>query len=263
MTKRHVIFCLLFFLGTAYFGFAENQDLITLQPTSYRDLDCFRSISFYADNRVEFSDEEDWSSNNLWNRIFNYTISLKDKFYELSIQNETHSAKFLILLSNNYLIIYNENKTVLFKGVAGINIELVYFPSNIKVSSELKEGDIIYSGDNIMNLNPNTPWVEGQSGYGVGETISFEVNCQELIFFNGFVSNNKSYLYLQNSRIKIIEIFFLRDNTSKIYNLEDTPNPQSIIFDNPYSGELLIKIMDIYKGTKYSDTCLNGILIRH
>lgn len=244
-------------------GFSINENSIILENISYRDVDHFRRISFYQNNRVEFSDEENWNSNNLWNRIFNYRLSYEDGFYKLSItNNKGYAYEFIILLSKEYMVVYDSEK-LLFIGVSSFSPELISFPTNVSVLSELKEGNVVYSGSNIANLNPNAPWVEGKSDYGIGETISFEVNCRELVFFNGFVSGNKPYLYFQNSRIKTIQITFLENKFTKTYNLEDTPNPQSIIFDNMYSGKILIKILDVYKGSKYSDTCLNAILVKH
>ena len=55
----------------------------------------------------------------------------------------------------------------------------------------------------------------------------------------------------------------VQNNVSNFFNIADTPNPQLLLFDTDYSGEVIIKIMDVYKGTKYSDTCINSILLVH
>ncbi len=46
---------------------------------------------------------------------------------------------------------------------------------NISSTSFLKEKSIDYKPENLQNYNLDSPWVEGVTGYGIGEKITFKV----------------------------------------------------------------------------------------
>ncbi len=46
---------------------------------------------------------------------------------------------------------------------------------------------------------------------------------------------------------------------SKKIELKDSPNPQTIILDGLSLPNLEITILDVYKGTKFNDTCIHFI----
>ena len=167
----------------------------------------------------------------------------------------------LVLLSDNNLIIYDSK--LLFNGISNGNTELYSFPSEIVASSELIEGSKTFYAKNISSLNLDEPWAEGVQGFGIGETISFSCNAEEIIICSGYISVNKSYLWHENSRPKKISVVFLSSGKSKEYELLDTPNPQSINFGYIYSGKVIIKILDAYPGTKYKDTCIHSIMVKY
>ena len=156
------------------------------EPTYYKDMSSFKMITFYENNKIRFSDDENNNSDDfLWNHVFEYSINTDDKFYQLKIKNENYSKSLLMLLSESFLVLYGESNEPLFFGASKINTELLYFPSYFEASSELHEKDIIYSGSNLKTLDLNKPWVEGVKGYGEGESVRFRINAEELIIFNG------------------------------------------------------------------------------
>ena len=57
-----------------------------------------------------------------------------------------------------------------------------------------------------------------------------------------FVSKNRSYLFSQNSRLKTIDLYFTSSDLHQRYELKDTPNPQSVIFEKIFNEELLMCI---------------------
>lgn len=264
--KRNIILILSVFI-LIFFGYAKNnvecKTQKTLSEISYKDFDCFRRVSFYSSGKVEFSDEENWSSNKLWNRIYDYNVVNDGNISYLTINKNDFSEKLLMLYSEDFLVLYSSNNELIFKGASKINSECIFFPSVISSTSELKEGSILYASSNLRNLELNKCWVENKSDYGIGECLTFGINGRGLILFNGYLSGSKTYLYEQNSRVKTIEIKLLKDKVSKIYEIKDTPNPQLILFDAEYSGDVELKIIDVYKGSKYSDTCINSILLVH
>lgn len=261
--KKLIILVLLFMFTCFSLNSLSMSELKIDEPVYYKDINNFRIISFYRGNKVEFSDEENWNSSKLWNQIFDYSISVDGKFYELEIKNKEFSVKLLMLLSQDYLVLYEETDIPIFIGASKVKTELLYFPAYFDASSELKEKTTIYSGNNLSKLDLAKPWVEAVNGYGEGESVQFQMNGQEIIIFNGFVSKDKRYLFSQNSRVKTIDLYFKSSKVRKSYELQDTPNPQVIKLESMFNEKVVLTIVDVYKGDKYSDTCLNAIMIRH
>ena len=127
-------------------------------------------------------------------------------------------------------------------------------------SSFVEEGKD-YSIDNLHKLDLETPWVEGVPGDGIGEgfTISFwnQEVLPTLVLMNGYISFDKPYLYEQNNRIKKIKVKGLTSGKEKILDVIDTPHPQTVDISFITDKEdIRVEIAEVYKGTKYDDTCL-------
>lgn len=178
------------------------------------------------------------------------------------------AERYLILANQDILLVYDENNITpkfLATNFGGQSEFIEYInPVTVKASSELKEGSKIYAGENIANLNITEPWVENAKDNGINEEISFLGNCTVLYILNGYVSFDKPYLYEANSRLKKIEVSFPDElnKTSIIVELNDTPNPQKIDLGFRCQSQIKIKILDVYEGKKYKDTCLSGIIMR-
>lgn len=131
-------------------------------------------------------------------------------------------------------------------------------------SSCLKENEIIYEENNLYSYNWGCPWVEGVPGDGIGEyvemqdTAPYERKFNFLLIMNGYYSMEKPYLYKQNSRVKQIKVTGLKSGNEKILDVLDTPHPQTVDISFLETQEpFRVTIMDVYKGTKYEDTCIN------
>ena len=110
----------------------------------------------------------------------------------------------------------------------------------------------------------DTPWVEGVPGDGIGE--GFTIQGQQfnkplgpyLLLINGYISYEKPYLYKQNNRIKKIKVTGLKSGKIQILDVLDTPHPQTVdISFITQPEDIRVEIADVYKGTKYDDTCLH------
>ncbi len=152
----------------------------------------------------------------------------------------------------------------------------------VNVSSRLSSK---YSVENMFDFNFNTAWAEGIKGDGIGEKIEIELNKYPLTaicLINGYTKN--ADLYKNNNRIKKlkIEIEYVdyKDSTkldteSKEVMLQDFEfqdvsknnfgNIISVISDYGEGYRKITKItltiLDVYKGTKYSDTCISELLL--
>ena len=137
-------------------------------------------------------------------------------------------------------------------------------------SSYLVEGDREYKVENLCNCKMATPWVEGAPGSGIGEgfTIKKQNYSQAvpscLLIMNGYISCEKPYLYKQNNRIKKIKVTGVKSGKSKILDVLDTPHPQTVDISFITEPEdIRVEIADVYRGTKYDDTCINFCVTYH
>lgn len=143
---------------------------------------------------------------------------------------------------------------------------------NLKASSTLKDKYHTYSVDGIVQVyswekwaKNNIPWVEGKDGDGIGEYIEFDiipVNVSEMArinfhLINGYVDPLNPHFFIENNRIKTLlvetdigekkEIHF--NDEVEITNFELLPETKHV----------KMTIKEVYKGTKYSDTCLTSM----
>jgi hypothetical protein len=195
-----------------------------------------------------------------------YEIKYDNHIPFLYVNSNKGMEKYLILKNNYVCCIYDENGKSKAYGMTGNGkgIDRLYLSaSEIKASSHLIEGDVIYSANNLnRKVNLGIPWVEGVKGYGINEEILLKRGYAKRLYLSiGFVSYQKPYLYEQNSRPKKIELS-VAGKYSFTYILEDTPNYQAIELPEVLSrdDELVIKILDVFPGSKYEDTCINSIL---
>lgn len=142
--------------------------------------------------------------------------------------------------------------------------------SSVTATSELVEaqydGKYLYPPINIVDGNFDNTWCEAETnGPGIGEAVTIElsqpVSFDEIQIVNGFVSG-KDY-YTKNNRIKDIQITQVAKKhfQQKTYTLSDnTPTWQSVKFSQTQTAQTItFKIMSVYKGSKYDDTCLDDV----
>lgn len=168
---------------------------------------------------------------------------------------------------------YNINDLL---GNANLNGRMI---KNIKASSTLTDKYHTYSPEGTLFawytgdcddwgfVKDNIPWVEGKEDYGIGEYLEFELNQDIYInnsyngwiirILNGYVNPEKPHLYKENSRLKSATLIVDGKKEIKIQF-----NDYVEITNVKISGEVKrIKLIidDVYKGTKYEDTCITGI----
>lgn len=231
-------------------------------PIVYRSFDSY--IAFDGNN-VEIG-QEDMRTNNITSFKGVYEILEENKvpfIYFISEDGEKHNY---LILKNDYLCyVYKENGFNITYGMTGSSRRsegLLISAEEIAASSFLTEGNIAYAPSNIdLKYRLGIPWAEGIPGHGINETLTIRIgNIKRLYISIGYVSYQKPYLYEQNSRPKKLELF-VKDKFCFEVELEDTPNYQTIDLPQRLLSEdnLVIKILDVYPGTKYEDTCINSI----
>ncbi len=156
------------------------------------------------------------------------------------------------------------------------------YAKNFKASSTLKDNTYTYDVNNIfvpckgeykVLWFQNLPWAEGKEDEGIGEYIEFEImSANELIdrlgdwiiegditisILNGFVNPMKQKLFYENNRLKKAAVW---TDDKKSFEINFNDYVEFTEFSVPKkTKKVRIEILDVYKGTKYNDTCITKI----
>lgn len=152
-----------------------------------------------------------------------------------------------------------------------------YNVKSISASSSLKEEqygqDVVYAPINLFRAfeigcrcHPywwnysHIPWVEGAKGYGINETISVEFKNQIYGFsiLNGYADIQNMKLFKENSRVKKLKVEDLTNKLEYTMTFEDKVYFNYLELSKP-SKSIKLTILDVYKGTKYQDTCITSV----
>lgn len=135
---------------------------------------------------------------------------------------------------------------------------------NVTASSYLKEATVEHLPAFICDGDLTTAWVEGAADYGIGERVILDNPEEKMIsairIVNGYAKS--SSLYYENSRVKRLGIEF-SDGSSIEKELGDNRmDYQEITLAKPVkSKSIKITILDVYNGSKYSDTCISEVSV--
>lgn len=214
----------------------------SIEITSFCPHDSSISNCFSYDKDDIYSYKIQEGSIPLLFRFINYYISMANNQYDIEI--------IISFFLSDFSISKNINKIL-----------------SIEASSFLTEGSKKYWAENLLTLD-GLPWASG-NGYGINDYIMMYIESEgnlTLTFFNGFQSTEKPYLYSMNSRVKKMKITDIDTNKSMIVLLKDKKEKQIIdikeIVDNSKrTVRLKIEPLEVYKGLKYSDLCIQAIIV--
>lgn len=149
------------------------------------------------------------------------------------------------------------------------------YSSSSALKEKTKNGIVEYSAANLgkfaysptdhyesLSWNyESKPWVEGKEDFGIGETInlSTQKSFSSLTILNGYVDVKRLDLYKKNSRAKKLKVLDVDNNIEYVFELEDVVEFQTFNFKNE-TNNIIITIDEVYKGDKWSDTCITGIV---
>lgn len=160
-------------------------------------------------------------------------------------------------------------KTLLVTAISFIAIGCSDYYTNpgkivgVAASSQLDPQTGKYRPEWLLGGNPRAFWAEGKADDGIGETLTFtfdkKVKISRLRIRNGF---DDAYYFPLNNRVK--EIAVTADGGKEIIvALKDLRTVQDIDLEKPVIGkQVTLKILSVYKGTKWRDTVLSSIGFR-
>ena len=158
----------------------------------------------------------------------------------------------------------------------------------IRADTELTEGKTLYAASNMSDYNCDTAWVEGKSDFGKGQRIKISVKgwITQVLLVNGFRKTEKTFY--ENNRIKRIALYvdgkklgemefpdrkYCRVDMTNILDEGELLNLGNFFTDENLGktlqsgrtfapeSDIEIEILDVYRGTKYNDTCVSDIYV--
>jgi hypothetical protein len=139
-------------------------------------------------------------------------------------------------------------------------------PDSILASSELQpNGKLDYKPDNCHDFSLRTAWVEGASGNGIGQSLTYRFRklgppVTDVLIYNGYMKSEQAWK--DNARVKQLKLY-INNKPYAILNLKDTTALQifKIGTHQGKKGDLFLKfeIVEVYKGNKYEDVAISEI----
>lgn len=120
-----------------------------------------------------------------------------------------------------------------------------------------------YPAQNIFDGNITSCWQDGVDGNGEDTeiTVSLSESCEirYIVISNGRASSDQ--LFEENGRVFQLEISTVNHPT-KVVELPDENIPIAISMDDwgIVSTEIMFKIISVYPGSKYADTCISEMV---
>ena len=138
-----------------------------------------------------------------------------------------------------------------------LEMDLEMVLENVEASSFLPDDKYDYSPYNAIDTNKKTAWVAGKP---LGETIRFdfarEWSLDWFDLFPGYASSEETYF--KNNRLKTVELEF-SDGSVETVELDDAYYVHTLEFPNKVTTYVLIRVLDVYPGSKYNDTCISDV----
>jgi len=172
---------------------------------------------------------------------------------------ELHMKSVLQLLLLALMVFISEAKSDVIQIVRDISLgESVYSLEEWKYPGK-------YSPVNAFDGDPSTCFAEDTSDNGLSIKVRFKepIHLDEINIMDGF-TKSKEYFY-KNNRIKEVKvIFYFAKNRigEEIIKLKDQMEFQKLKLKNDYKVDFIYLYSmgeNIYKGTKYDDTCITEI----
>lgn len=233
--------------------FEDKHNLINLYGTNYKLLN-----GFYIKSDLDLSANEKILIDVIDNESFIIRSFYEGRLNEYKIEYN-YECKNDDLIEILYTLQFFDLPVELIPFIVVRN-KLQYHST-----SYLTEGDTTYEPEH-MQYKDGLPWASG-NGKGIGEVISIKEfenkNPSVIKLLNGYQDKNHPDYYEKNSRVKKIKITNTDTKKSKIINVKDTKKEQVFKISDLGKGSYFdIEILEVYKGTKYEDLCIQYMVLK-
>jgi hypothetical protein len=251
--------------------------------------------TFYAGQMYSNDDLSVEYNNSISSFINNYgfrQIEIKNyKKWYLIDGNIDYALMNFSIFENNYINqnygTYKDYQDFLKENCHNLREQNLSYAKNFNASSTLKDNTYIYDVKNIfvpckgehkILWFQNLPWAEGKEDEGIGEFIEFEIMPADSLLsdrlgywiingditisiLNGFVNPMKQKLFYENNRIKKAAIWI---DDKRSFEIDFNDYVEFTEFTVPeQTKKVRIEILEVYKGTKYNDTCVTKIDVNY
>jgi hypothetical protein len=239
-----------------------SQDKYIVNDYWYKDIYVIHNDKLYHYN--ELTNEK--------NIITNFVIN-KNRFgyYQLTIENKItnyvpnypYTELDIRQLNNSqYQLPYSDIGIKYIKSSSFLrekfNGTLFEYKADNLLKRFVKEAESFY----LYNVDA-MPWVEGQNDFGRDEylDITFTQEQDTILLLNGYVDFTKQSLFMDNNRLKSINITSLDQKNKFVINVSLEDGVLFSVIKLPHlTNRIKLSIIDVYKGTKYNDTCISAII---
>lgn len=132
--------------------------------------------------------------------------------------------------------------------------------SDDKTTEQFSKMIVKYRLMNLYDGNEKTAWCDPYPGDAIGLGIEISLAGDKPVkgirLINGYTKSAETFK--NNNRLKEIKMIF-SDGTFKKYKLKDLETEQILPFGKETKGNIKLEILSVYKGAKYSDTCLSEL----
>ncbi|WP_129714802.1 hypothetical protein [Pedobacter sp. SYP-B3415] len=139
-------------------------------------------------------------------------------------------------------------------------------PDEITASSVLVPNkQLDYKAENAHDFSLRTAWVEGHSGNGIGQHITYRFLKQSppvtaIEVYNGYMKSER--VWRENARVKQLKMY-VNDKPVALLNLKDITSKQIFKIDALQGKDkdlyLKFEIAGVYKGDKYDDAAISEL----
>jgi len=118
-----------------------------------------------------------------------------------------------------------------------------------------------YRAEHLSDGKDSTCWAEGAEGPGIGEWVQFGFDTPKPVKALKIIAGypKTPAVFQANNRVKKVMIVF-SDGESQTATLADQKEFQRVLIDRDKPTRFVkLVIMEVYKGTKYDDTCVSEV----
>ena len=137
---------------------------------------------------------------------------------------------------------------------------------DVQASSVLTDEKMAYRASNLIPPSISRTWCEGVEGDGAGEWIELTMTPPvrgklNLAILPGYAASQQTYI--NNGRPRKLEVT-INERIKQEVEIKDSLNEQSFGLDVPLNekiSHIRLKILSVYPGAKYQDTCITEVLL--